>query len=223
MPKVRFYIIAALAVLLVGGQIALAQAKIGIFASKELVSSAPRSEDASTNHITPVPAASASLPRGGYAYDQPVGPNGLHPYVPAFKSDDDTTGGTQITGSPAIHPTIMGAGANEPAFTKEDVVAYSNRTNIQGIWGYPSSVRPSIVKIEFLTDKEVRQRIASYSANLPDDKLLCYVRYRGSFLLPQPPQLGSSIPCEYAFEIFDAYTGNRIAYGVDLRSTDVGP
>jgi hypothetical protein len=128
----------------------------------------------------------------------------------------DQTPVMPLMGSPAIHPSIADAGPDTPAFTITDVVQYSNANNINGIWGYASLVRPTINKIEFLTDAEVQERIPSYTPGLVAGTLRCYVQYNGAFFLIPAPQ-AKPVPCPHAFEIFDAHTGNRIAYGVDPR------
>jgi hypothetical protein len=216
MSKIKFYAIAAIAFVALVVSLAFAQSRVNSSAPTLAPIPIATPIGGELPGVTPVPVGSPPPPfPGGYATADPRGPNGQYPYIPPFKSDaDDQTPGPLLMGSPAIRPSIIGAGPDTPSFTAADVTQYSNANNIYGIWGYASSVRPTINKIEFLTDAEVHEQVPSYPTGLVAGTLRVYVQYNGAFFLIAAPQ-AKPIPCPHAFEIFDAHTGNRIAYGVD--------
>ena len=129
---------------------------------------------------------------------------------------EDGTPGPIMTpqGMPGIQPSIIGAQPNTPSFTVDDVMRYHNANNALGVGGYASTVAPTILKIEFLTERELRGRSPMATSGLPDDTLLCYVQYSGNFLLPGRPGVTESKYYTRAAEVFNARTGNRMVVGV---------
>lgn len=133
--------------------------------------------------------------------------------APPFMSDEDTSHPIHPTGSPAIQPTVLGTAANVPGFTVANVLDYSRTHHTVGVGRYHSATPPSLTNTEFLTEKELKTRIPSLILDLPDDTLLCYARYSGTFELAGRPGY-ASVTYKYAAEIFDAHTGNLVMMGV---------
>lgn len=218
MRNIRLYILGAIALLVLGGQLVLITARVagttegqaGNFASQaQVVQPVPTAQLA---QLTPyVPPANANSYQGYLL----KGPNGSTPVAPPAPSDSDAFV-TRTTGMPAIEPTIKDTGSAGPAFTPADVVKYRSTKGAKNVSGYSSSVPVSIVKIEFLTLKELKARDPYMTINLPDDTLLCYVQYRGSFEFEnraKPAMSSNNVP--YAVEVFDARTGNLLVTGLN--------
>ncbi len=212
------FIVGAIALLVIGAQIARTESGSGgtgtnQSALRDLPAGSLSQPQADT---TPAPKSIATPPAQPYWVE---GPDGKMAYVPAFKSDDNMFS-MRPTGGPAIQPTIRDMGPNTPAFTEEDVVRYYNGThpansNTYGAGGYSSSVPTSIVKIEFLTERDLAARKPNHDGGgIPDDTLLCYVQYSGSFLQTGPPYTPSSV-WPYAMDVYDAHTGNLMMSGTD--------
>jgi len=205
MRTIKPYIVIGVALLLLALEIAAVQLRSGGVAGRGVGSPVGASEVSLTPSPAPPVQGTVSPPRG---------------YMPPWKSDTDLTT-MRPTGVPAIKPTIPGAGPTTPAFTVADVTAYHTTyhtvADISGYYGvgdYASSVLPRIVKVEFLTEKALRARIPD-STGLPDDTLLCYVQYSGSFVLVPPPGVQRPVSIwPYAIEVFDAHTGNRMIAGL---------
>lgn len=121
---------------------------------------------------------------------------------------------TRVIGSPAIKPSVLGAGPERAAFTQADVRRFHEPRHTKGAGHFLSQVPTKIEKIEFATAKTFVGRDERFaqmlgSLGLPDNTLLCVVQYSGSFIGRARP--GSTPPITpYALEIFDAHTGNRL-------------
>jgi hypothetical protein len=127
---------------------------------------------------------------------------------------------TPSTGVPAITPSISDAGPASPAFTVSDVVNYENSQYCpsclggqNGAAGYSSSTTTSMVSAEFITYKDLLLRDDTLTLNLPDDTLLCFVQYSGSFQQGNPTGATTTFP--YAMEVYDAHTGNLLVWGTN--------
>ena len=70
---------------------------------------------------------------------------------------------------------------------------------------------PTVVRVEFLTSKQVSTLLGGESIGLPDDALLCYVGLQGSFAFPGPQ--GPTVTYPRGVEVFDAWTGNLLISG----------
>ncbi len=139
--------------------------------------------------------------------------------MPPFKSDSDTSSTTQQTGAPAIRPTILNAAPMNPAFTEADVREYAKQ-HVQG-FGKVGLINgpPEVSKVEFLAAGALRQELKAVDGlQFAGDSLLCYVQYRGDFVVYGPP--GSS-PQHYpgAIQVFDAHTGNILMQGTVRDAT----
>src|SRR5947209_13412013 len=84
-------------------------------------------------------------------------------------------------GAPAITPTISGV----PAFSKEDVIRYVNAHNM------PFNVAPlsshSVKQVSFITSGQVNDRLHRQNTHIPDNYLLCFVTFDGTFIFSGPP------------------------------------
>lgn len=113
------------------------------------------------------------------------------------------------TGAPAIRPRTTTADASTPAFTVADVEQYVTTNSLPH--ALPTTVRPTIVKITFLTSQQVSTLLHT-TTGLPDATLLCYVELQGSFTFAGPR--GTTTPTfSTGFEVFDAHTGNLLISG----------
>lgn len=210
MTKIKLYVISVVALLILGGQIVLAQV-LRESPTGKTPSSLVQANGVAAGPLTPV--VPVATPLGSLAHPDvgPPGPNGKPPSVPAFKSDDDRSSMRPV-GSPAIVPSLANTGPTTPAFTITDVVRYHSAVNTQGVGSYASSVVPSILKIDFLTTQELRARAPMADPGMPDDALLCYVQYAGSFTFI--PRYGKPAVYNRAMEVFDAHTGNLLGEGI---------
>ncbi len=202
MRTTRILIMGVIALLLVGAQIAVSTSR-SVKTDSKGASIPAQSVESPNRQATPQ----------GSAADH----GGL---VPPFREDDDAGNQPSIQypeGIPALQPSIKGAGPGMPAFTEADVMQYHKANHLDGVGRYQSLIQPSIIKIEFLTEAQLKARIPSLSLTSPDDRLLCYVQYSGKFFLPGRPGYPPVTPArtsDRATEIFDAHTGNQLLQGV---------
>lgn len=182
-----------------------------------LTSSTPVSAPANPGGISGMPGG----PSDGTLPD----PDGQTTQAAIPVSDSDIAMSPSV-GMPAIQPTNPTSAPSTPAFTLTDVTNYYQQLYPQstaqgyGAAGYQSTVSTSLVKAEFLTKKDLDAK-GSFEINLPDDTLLCFVQYSGSFLLRtyQVNEPGTTISTQapstapYALEVYDAHTGNVVLWG----------
>lgn len=162
--------------------------------------------------LTPAPESTGSnnpttaVAPDGRVVALPVGP------------PDSFVSSTPPEGLPAIKPQITNGVAGVAAFSEDAVRSYAQSFNTNGVGDFPSSVVPHIVKIEFLTEGALKGLIPNYNSGSPGDTLMCYVQYTGSFIQSAPPGLNiASRTYPYAFEVFNARTGNRLVSGTDTK------
>lgn len=143
--------------------------------------------------------------------------------IAAPSTIEDAPASLRQVGSPAIQPSIKDAAPNQAAFTEADVVRYAevyqaqlNSQGQHGIWGYPSDTPVKIAKVEFLTLSDLKKRHPYIEPNVPADTLLCYIQYTGTFK-QENERAGTPIQRTIAFEVLNAQTGNRLAYGLDIQ------
>jgi hypothetical protein len=118
-------------------------------------------------------------------------------------------------GIPAINPT----GAGVPAFTADDMSKYALNNPLPGLVGQGGS--PSVSRDEFLTS-EVLALLLNTPTNQPDGTLLGYVELKGDFSFPgADPDHPLRFP--YAYEVFDAKTGNLLLWGGLNQPTSTTP
>ncbi len=204
MNKLTFYLFGAVLLLLLAGQVGGLQARPGPANGAVL---------AAAGAVAPAGQPTPAAPAAGVGPSTMRMPDGYPAQVPAFKSDTDIRSTTQVTGSPAIQPTLKGTAPQTPAFTAMDVIGYQQTHNPNAVGNYTSATTIGVVKIEFLTERALRTRIPGARAIDPDT-LLCYVQYSGDFLLNSPSS--GALPTHYqrAAEVFDAHSGNLLMEGV---------
>lgn len=113
------------------------------------------------------------------------------------------TKGPTTLGSPAIEPHINTSNPDLPTFTREDVVAWIGKNSV---WRMPALEPPTIAKIVFTTDSEVK-RVLGESTGLPETAPVCYVDLHGRFGAPHPPGAVSRV-FKRVWAVFDGRTGN---------------
>jgi len=123
--------------------------------------------------------------------------------VPAYNAPD-----APALGAPALTPRNNCA----PSFTMQDVLDYENAHPFATMHSDPVG-KLTITKIWFITSAEASQQMGGESTGLPDDALVCYVEFYGTFRSYGPP---GSNPIEHtgvAQQVFDAHTGNLLVEG----------
>jgi hypothetical protein len=109
------------------------------------------------------------------------------------------------TGSPAIAPRTAGT----PAFTVDDAKAYVATHHIP--MGIGREGKPEIIRAEFLSSREVSNRLNGATTGFPDNYPLCYVELQGPFTFSGPQ--GAKVTYNRGVLIFDAHTGNLVIGG----------
>jgi hypothetical protein len=99
-------------------------------------------------------------------------------------------------------------GATQP-FSEKDVVDYFKTHNLPKNGGDLSQIKVS--SLEFLTSKEVSQRLDGEPTGLKDNDKIGFVTLTGQFLFTGPP--GQSARFTRAYAAFDAVTGNLLMIG----------
>jgi len=115
---------------------------------------------------------------------------------------DCTGGGNGSPGVAAIQPHLHAI----PSFTADDV-----RQNLKAN-GMPGWSQFTIVKILFITGQEVCERTRGESTGLDDNAPVCFVELRGEFWPISYPYGVHPQPSPYAYEVFDAQTGNLLVF-----------
>jgi hypothetical protein len=129
-----------------------------------------------------------------------------------------------LGGEPAIKPHLSGI----PAFTTDDMAAYVRANslgsgNTQGSisgsaekgQGIRPDAGPTIVRDEFLTEGILIGLLKGSIAGTgrASDALLGFVEEQGSFGFGAATPDSAPLTFGYAFQVFDARTGNRLMYG----------
>jgi hypothetical protein len=112
---------------------------------------------------------------------------------------------TAPTGSPAIKPTTGGT----PAFSVDDAKRYVATHHVP--MGLSRDSKPVITRAEFLTSREITDRLHGAASGFPDDYLLCYVELQGPVTFSGPK--GAKVTYNRGVLIFDAHSGNLIIGG----------
>lgn len=204
MRNIRLYVLVALALLIIGAQL-----------SSQLPG--PR-------RVTGQKASSTIV----LADDQltPVVPSkrpGNNPTTPLPAPGDNDVYSTPPMGMPAIRPNGPSGDPGIPSVTDADVIAFASTHHTNGVTHFPSSVTPAIMSIRYLKESELQALLPNYQSGSEISTLLCYVQYKGSFSEisgpPNPDSLATHTPSlttyPFAFEVFDAHTGNLLASGTD--------
>jgi len=108
-------------------------------------------------------------------------------------------------GLPAIKPHLNAG----PSFTHDDVGNYVNTHQIPGASLMGS--KPIITKILFESSLEVSKQLKGESTGFPDDAILCYVEFQGTFSFAGPS--GKAVTYQTGYEVFDSQTGNLVMSG----------
>jgi len=108
-------------------------------------------------------------------------------------------------GSPAITPHI----AAVPAFTIDDAQQYVATHAL--LRGAARGYAPNVTRAEFLTSRQVSERLHGAATGYPADRVLCYVELQGPFTFPGPQ--GATATYSRGVLIFDAQTGNLVISG----------
>ena len=103
------------------------------------------------------------------------------------------------------------AGA-EP-FTKDDVAAYFKTHNLPMNASSTSDFR--VDALEFLTSKQVADRLQGASPGLADNERVALATLTGTFIFTGPPQGKTSKTARFsrAYAVFDAASGNLLMAG----------
>jgi hypothetical protein len=99
------------------------------------------------------------------------------------------------------------AGAAEP-FTKADVVTYFKSHNLPKNAGALAQFQ--VDTLEFMTSKDVNQRLQGVSTGLADNDRVGFVTLSGTFVFTGPGSDRKSATFNRAYAVFDAATGNLL-------------
>jgi len=125
--------------------------------------------------------------------------------VPSARNLPQNLAPTAPVGSPAITPHLAGV----PAFTIDDAKAYVT-THALAL-GLRRDYSPTTTRAEFLTSRQVSERLHGASTGFPADRVLCYVELQGTFSFVGPS--GTHVTYPRRFFIFDAQTGHLVING----------
>jgi hypothetical protein len=116
--------------------------------------------------------------------------------------------------APAKRPQGMSAllvrtGGVQP-FSKQDVVNYFKTHNLPMNLSSPAQF--NVASLEFLTDKEVSERLQGASPGLAPDERVAFATLQGSFIFTGPPS-AKTVRFSRAYAVFDTRTGNLLMIG----------
>jgi hypothetical protein len=125
------------------------------------------------------------------------------PTTPAYNGAD-----TPALGAPAIMPR------NDcmPSFTAQDVLDYEDAHPFSAM-RVESVGKPKITKIWFITSAEASGQMHGEFIGIPDDALVCYVEFYGTFRTGSAPGGQPTERTGTASQVFDAHTGNLLVAG----------
>ena len=132
----------------------------------------------------------------------------------AYAAEQGPRKGLPIPAEPSLPPVGATAlhvkvGAAEP-FSKEDIIDYFKTHNL------PTNRTPmsnfTVEKLEFLTNKEVTDRLNGASTGLGENDRIGFATLKGRFVFSGPP---GSKPAQFqrTYAAFDARTGNLLMVG----------
>ena len=120
---------------------------------------------------------------------------------------------------PHVRPPLKLTSKWTPSFTADDMTAYLQGAPECSLGPTLSEEPPTVESVEFVTRKELTDRIKVYIGP-DDDALVCYVVLRGPFLLSMMSLPPGADPgphfSERVIEIYDASTGSLLVSGVGL-------
>lgn len=118
---------------------------------------------------------------------------------------------------PHVRPPLKLTSKWTPSFTADDMKAYLQGAPECSLGPTLSGEPPTVESVEFVTCKELTDRIKVYIGP-DDDALVCYVVLRGPFLLSMMSLPPGADPgphfSERVIEIYDASTGRLLVSGV---------
>ncbi len=106
-------------------------------------------------------------------------------------------------GVPAIRPHLP----TIPAYTAEDVQRYFQQTGAQSAMGHVT-----VLRVLFISSQEVCARLQGESTGFALETLVCFVELQGVFYPHTYPPGFHPLPSSYAYEVFDAQTGNLVMF-----------
>jgi hypothetical protein len=109
-----------------------------------------------------------------------------------------------------IKALMVGSDPSAP-FTREEIAAYFEKHNLPRNSGSKTDIK--VEKLEFITTKEVRDRLSGAGPDRGEDVRVGFATLRGPFVFSGPPPDGKSVKFEYAYAIFDASSGNLLMAG----------
>jgi hypothetical protein len=95
-------------------------------------------------------------------------------------------------------------------FTLDDVTAYFQTHNLPRNLGSNSDFR--VERLEFVTTREVKTRLAGASPGLSDETRVAFATLRGTFIFTGPPG-ARTVRFERAYALFSMTTGNLLMVG----------
>lgn len=101
-------------------------------------------------------------------------------------------------------------------FSKQDVIEYFKKHNLPKNSG--SVTQFQVDTLEFLTSKEVSQRLQGVTTGLGDNERVGFVTLTGSFVFTGPPKRGKPATFSRAYAVFDTTTGNLLMAGTLERT-----
>jgi len=104
---------------------------------------------------------------------------------------------------------MVRAGATQP-FTQQDVVNYFKTHNLP--MNMTSTGQFQVEALEFLTNRQVSDRLAGASPGLSPDEKVAFVTLRGSFVFTGP-SAGKVARFSRVYAVFDTRTGNLLMIG----------
>ena len=157
-------------------------------------------------------AAASGLLQGCHqqpAQPSPEAPKGIVFQLPTSKP-------LRPQGLPAIAAT-KGASST---FSKSDVVNYFTTHNLPRLAGKPGQVH--VVSLEFLTSKQVSDRLNGEQTGLPDGDPVGFATLSGTFAVSGPPS-AKHVRFSSAYAAFDGTTGNLLMVGTLGKGTVASP
>jgi hypothetical protein len=108
-----------------------------------------------------------------------------------------------------MNALVVRVGSAQP-FTTQDVVNYFKTHNLP--MNMSSTGQFQVESVEFLTDRQVSERLGGASPGLTADEKVAVATLRGSFVFTGPSG-GGPARFSRAYAVFDAKTGNLLMIG----------
>jgi hypothetical protein len=124
---------------------------------------------------------------------------------PVIRNLPENLAPTMPSGSAAIVPRTTAT----PAFTLDDAKEYVASHHLP--MAFAGDKKPEVIKAEFLTSKQVSDRLNGLTTGFPDNYAVCYVELQGPVTFSGPQ--GSRVTYNRGVLIFDAHTGNLVIGG----------